>query len=88
MSTPEQIVSELFLTPEGRANPYPHYHRLRAAAPIHRSTTLRVWLVSRYDDGWAVVRDPRLGRDFAREMTNRHGADWRRHRSPRVSARS
>ena len=85
---PERIVTELFLTPAGRADPYPHYHRLRAVAPIHRSTTLRAWLVSRYDDGWAVLRDPRLGRDFGREMTNRHGADWRRHRALAARERS
>src|SRR5262249_47163692 len=77
----EAIVRSLFLTPEGRRDPYPHYHRLRDAAPVHRSTTLDAWLLTRYDDCWAVLRDPRLGKSYARQMERRIGADWRRHPS-------
>ena len=31
----EAIVRELFLTPAGRRDPYPRYHRLRTAAPVY-----------------------------------------------------
>src|SRR5262245_40558574 len=75
----ETIVRDLFLAPDGRRDPYPHYHRLRAAAPVHRSTTLGAWLFTRYDYCWAVLRDPRLGKNYARAMERRIGADWRRH---------
>ncbi|MBI3768555.1 MAG: cytochrome P450 [Deltaproteobacteria bacterium] len=84
----ETIVQELFFTPEGRSNPYPHYHRLRAAAPVYRSALLRAWLVSGYENGWAVLRDPRFGRNFAREMETRHGPDWRKHSSLTARERS
>jgi len=37
--------------------PYPYYEALRTEAPVHQSQ-LGFWLVSRYDDVMAVVRDP------------------------------
>jgi cytochrome P450 len=76
----EAIFTKLFLTPEGRADPYPLYHRLRATAPVHRSK-LGMWLLSRYDDCWAAMRDPRLGKEYARQIEQRFGGDWRRHPS-------
>ncbi|MBI3785313.1 MAG: cytochrome P450 [Deltaproteobacteria bacterium] len=76
----EAIFTRLFLTPEGRANPYPLYHQLRQAAPVHRAK-LGMWVLSRYDDCWAAMRDPRLGKDYAPQIEQRFGPDWRRHRS-------
>ena len=38
-------------------NPYPVYARLRRRSPVHRSSILGSWLVSRYDDVLAVARD-------------------------------
>ena len=58
----EGIVRELFFTPEGRRDPYPRYRRLREMAPVHRSDTLGTWLLTRYDDCHATLRDPRLDR--------------------------
>ena len=60
MSTTE-ILFDPFL-PEVIANPYPAYHRLRAADPVHRSP-LGFWLLSRYDDCVMVLRDQRFGRE-------------------------
>ena len=34
-SNADAIYTQLFLTAEGRANPYPLYHRLRRARPEH-----------------------------------------------------
>ena len=76
----EAVFTKLFLTPEGRANPYPLYHQLRQTAPVHR-TKLGMWLLSRYDDCWAAMRDPRLGKDYAPQMEQRFGPDWQRHPS-------
>src|SRR5262245_18670813 len=76
---PEAIVHSLFLTPAGRRDPYPHYHRLREAAPVHRSAILDAWLLTRYDDCWAALRDPRLGKNYPGQMEQRVGPDWRRH---------
>jgi len=50
--------------PEFHADPYPFYHRLRAEDPVHRSS-LGPWLISRYADAHALLRDRRLGRDFS-----------------------
>ena len=36
------------------ADPYPHYHRLRAEAPVYRDP-LGFWLLSRYTDVSAAV---------------------------------
>ena len=38
-------------------NPYPAYARLRSRSPVHRSTILGSWVISRYDDVLAVARD-------------------------------
>lgn len=48
--------------PEHRRDPYPTYRRLRETAPVHR-TRYRVWVVSRYDDVAAILRDRRFTAD-------------------------
>jgi cytochrome P450 len=45
---------------EWRTDPYPHYRRLRDAAPVHFVPGLRAWCVSRYDDVSFVLRHPEL----------------------------
>src|SRR5271169_1417906 len=76
----EGVVNQLFFTPEGRANPYPLYHQLRETRPVHRAN-MGMWLLSRYDDCWAAMRDPRLGKDYAPQIEQRFGPDWRKHPS-------
>jgi cytochrome P450 len=76
----DAIFDKLFLTAAGRADPYPLYHQLRQAAPVHR-TKLGLWVLSRYDDCWAAMRDPRLGKAYASQIEQRFGADWRKHPS-------
>ncbi|HXQ21632.1 MAG TPA: cytochrome P450 [Candidatus Acidoferrales bacterium] len=83
----EAVFTQLFLTPEGRANPYPLYHQLRQTAPVHR-TKLGMWVLSRYDDCWAAMRDPRLGKDYAPQIEQRFGPDWRKHPSLTAGERS
>src|SRR5258705_6830916 len=74
----EGLVDELFFTTAGRADPYPLYHRLRQSAPVHR-TKLGMWVLSRYDDCRAPMRDPRLRKDYASQIEQRFGPDWRKH---------
>lgn len=74
----DALFSRLFLTAEGRAQPYPLYHQLRAVAPVHHAK-MGMWLLSRFDDCWAAMRDPRLGKDYASQIEQRFGPDWRRH---------
>ncbi|MGI9592404.1 MAG: cytochrome P450 [Myxococcota bacterium] len=77
----EEIVLELFGTPEGRSNPYPRYHRLREVAPVHYSPNVKSWFLSRYDDVAAIVRDPRFSKNYPRQMELKFGPSWRSHSS-------
>ncbi len=60
------------LSREFKANPFPFYARLRAEAPVY-STKLpdkrSAWLVTRYDDVAAVLKDERLVKDRRRVMS-------------------
>jgi len=53
--------------PEFHANPYPFYHRLRAANPVHQ-TPMGLWVLTRYDDVVTALRDPRFGREGFEQM--------------------
>lgn len=56
-NAPETAVTdEVLVSPEILGCPYDYYRRVRDEAPVHR-TPLGFWLVSRYDDVLAVVRD-------------------------------
>jgi cytochrome P450 len=57
----DAILASIFLTPEGKADPYPGYATVREATPLHESA-LGVKVVTRYDDVNAVLRDNRFGR--------------------------
>jgi len=57
----DAVLGELLLSPEGRRDPYPRYHRVRELAPVHESA-LGFWVLSRYDDCQFVLRDPRFGK--------------------------
>ncbi len=65
------------LDPDFLSDPYPHYARLRAEDPVHR-TPLGPLIVSRYDDAFQVLRDPttsvrrsRRGSPFRKSLGNR-----------------
>jgi cytochrome P450 len=44
-------------------NPYPQYERLLERDPVHLITLGNTWIVSRFDDVEALLRDPRLSAD-------------------------
>src|SRR5262245_31822969 len=53
-------------SPQFKANPYPFYARLRAESPVYRTVLPNrqtAWLVTRYDDVVAVLKDERLVKD-------------------------
>src|SRR6266850_1139283 len=61
--------------PEFHADPYPFYHRLRAADPVHR-TPMGLWVLTRYDDVVSAMRDPRFGREgFDQILADVYGED-------------
>jgi len=62
------------MDPEFLADPYPTYHRLRAEDPVHHSP-LGFWVLTRYDDVVAMLRDPRLVKEpIAAFVAARFGA--------------
>ena len=44
------------------ADPYPTYRRLRAEDPVHQSP-LGFWVLTRYEDVVAALRDPRFAKE-------------------------
>lgn len=57
----DEVLANLFFTPEGIADPSPWYHRLRDLAPVHRSGTGTIFL-TRFEDCNEVLRDNRFGK--------------------------
>lgn len=58
-------------SPQFKANPYPFYARLRAAAPVYRGRvplTGVTYLVTRYADVLTVLKDERFGNDWSPKM--------------------
>src|SRR5438128_2187389 len=51
------------LDPAFRANPFPAFRRLRLEDPVHRCDELGGWILTRYADVLAALRDPRLSSD-------------------------
>ena len=69
MPQPPQV--DLF-RPSFKANPYPTYAQLRSTAPVHRVALpdgRGVWLVTRYEDVAAVLKDERFVKDWRNAMT-------------------
>jgi len=59
-------------SPGHKANPYPFYARLRAESPVHRVTLpdkQTAWLVTRYADVAAALKDERLVKDKLNALT-------------------
>jgi cytochrome P450 PksS len=56
--------------PEFKADPYPFYARLRAEEPVARLSAvfIKAWMVTRYDDAAAALKDPRLSKDVTAKM--------------------
>ena len=61
MPQPIEATPDYELFCQGRLpNPYPFYHKLRAADPVHFSTDLQAWVLTRYDDVTVATGDDRL----------------------------
>jgi cytochrome P450 len=61
-----EIASPDLASPRFKADPYPFYARLRAEAPVWRTTLpdkRTAWLVTRYEDVAGVLKDDRLAKD-------------------------
>src|SRR5436309_925780 len=73
------LLAEIFLTPEGKNDPYPRYAAIREHAPVFRSD-FRLVVLSRYEDCQWALRDPRLGKGEPIDAWEQYGlteAEWR-----------
>ena len=61
-------------SPDFVRNPYPYYHRLRAAEPLHKSP-MGFWVASRNKDVALILRDRRFGKGFEQRTIRRVGED-------------
>ena len=69
-SSPPEAIN--IASSEFKANPFPFYARLRAEEPIYRTplpTGEPAWLITRYDDAVAVLKDERFVKDRANALT-------------------
>ena len=71
---PDDLIHRIMATPEGHADPYPLYDRLRNAAPVHRSGLDGVWYVSGFDACRQLLGDTRIGKND-QFVVPRHGVD-------------
>jgi cytochrome P450 len=71
---PDDLIHRIMATPQGHADPYALYHRLREAAPVHRSELDGVCYVSGFDACRQVLGDSRIGKND-QFVVPRHGVD-------------
>jgi cytochrome P450 len=76
-----EIASPDLASPRFKADPYPFYARLRAEAPVWRTTLpdkRTAWLVTRYEDVAGVLKDDRLAKDTlnAQDPEQRAEGPW------------
>lgn len=62
-------------SPEFIADPYPAYARLRAELPVCWDERLKYWVVTRYEDLYALLRDRRMSSDQLADLMGRLTAD-------------
>ncbi len=67
---PDAELVRVLATPEGRADPYPHYARIREHAPLFRST-MGNWIVSRFADCQQVLRAPAFAKSTDQDAAAR-----------------
>jgi cytochrome P450 len=60
--------------PQMLADPYPVYHQLRSADPVHWDEALQAWVLTRYRDVVAALHDLRLSSDRVAYMQGLVGA--------------
>lgn len=73
-----EAFAELLFSPEGLVDPYSRYHRLRTAAPVHRSS-LGTWVLTRYDDVDEFLRSKEVDKDIETWMAGRFAGEWDQH---------
>jgi cytochrome P450 len=82
----DEAFAEILFSPEGRADPYSRYRRLREAVPVHHSA-MGIWALTRFDDVNDVLRSKQIGKDVRRFMAGRFSGGWEQHPAlPKLAA--
>jgi cytochrome P450 len=83
------LLLSVFMTPEGKADPYPAYAKVREATNMHQSS-MGVGVLTRYQDCYEVLRDNRFGRGEQQLDTSMFGISEEefRERFPRFTQRT
>jgi cytochrome P450 len=63
MKQEAELIDDDMLTDERVADPYPFFAQLREVDPVHWSDRYRAWFISRWDDVFTSLRDPRFSSD-------------------------
>jgi len=65
-----EALAEIVRDPVVRANPHPRYHQMRADSPVLHFPDTGEWLLTRYEDCEAVLRDPRFSSNPAHRVSD------------------
>ena len=65
-----KALAEIVRDPQVRANPHPRYHQMRSASPVLHFPETGEWLLTRYEDCEAVLRDPRFSANPAHRVSD------------------
>ncbi|QMU67344.1 cytochrome P450 [Streptacidiphilus sp. P02-A3a] len=80
-----EAFAELLFSPEGLADPFSRYQRLREAVPVHR-TTMGTWVLTRYDDVDEFLRSRQVDKQIQVWMAGRFTGEWQQHQALRKLA--
>lgn len=84
----DELLVGLFTDFDVRADPYPSYRELRGLAPVHHSSVLPLWVLSRFDDCATVLRDQRFGKSDEAQRIFGSAADAADREVPIISRHS
>jgi cytochrome P450 len=71
MSSTQHLPEEDLLAPAVNADPYSYFSHLRESDPVHWNPVHRAWLVTRYADVEAGMKDKRLSSDRVRPLLDK-----------------
>lgn len=80
-----EALAELLFSPEGLADPFSRYRRIREAAPVHLST-LGNWVLTRHDDVDGFLRSKYVDKNVRTWMGGRFSGQWDQHHALRKLA--
>ena len=78
---PDATLLRVLTDPDAIPDPYPHYRALRENTPIFKTALTGSYVLTRFEDARALLRDPRCGSSAPFETEERVGVDGRPRRA-------